>query len=72
MKRDDDALRSALLLGMLGVGVVWAVRSGVFDAVLERILGVHGAPREHVAVEADLASHTLSMERGATPGVPLM
>lgn len=39
-------LRSALLLGVLGVGAVWAVRSGLLDSVLERLLGVHGAPRD--------------------------
>lgn len=69
MKRNDEALRSALLLGALGVAAVWAVRSGLFGVLL-------GRRREmHVLVETDLASHTLSMEREPPPemeGVPLM
>jgi hypothetical protein len=69
MKRNDDALRSALLLGILGVAAVWAARSGLFGALL-------GRRREmHVLVDTDPASHTLSMEREPPPemeGVPLM
>ena len=69
MKRNDDELRSALLLGILGVAAVWAVRSGLFDSLL-------GRRREmHVLVDTDLASHTLSLEREPPPemeGVPLM
>lgn len=76
MKRNDDALRSALLLGVLGVAAVWAVRSGLLDAVLERLMGVHGGSRElRVGVTMDLASHSLTMEREPSPameGVPLM
>jgi hypothetical protein len=68
MKRNDDGLRSALLLGLLGVAAVWAARSGLFGAARRR--------RElHVWVDTDLASHTLRMEREPPPemeGVPLM
>ncbi len=69
MKRSDGGLGGALLLGVLGVAVVWAVRSGLFASLL-------GRRREmHVLVDTDLASHTLSMEREPPPemeGVPLM
>ena len=69
MKRNDDARRSALLLGILGVAAVWAVRSGLLDALLGR------RPEMHVLVDTDLASHTLRMEREPPPemrGVHLM
>jgi nitrogen fixation-related uncharacterized protein len=70
MKGNDDGLRSALLVGALGVAAVWAVRSGLFDSLLGR-----GRREMHVLVETDLASHTLRMEREPPPameGVPLM